>query len=132
MQSSNHRPEALGERVRRLRLASGLTQDEFVRRSGLSKSHIVQVEKGTIGQLRSDTLQSYAEVLGVSPDYLLTGEEPAPADGLPDLEAYFRMRGVLSEDQIRQIVGVIREQEELQLEVRALRQAAEQAERDAD
>jgi transcriptional regulator with XRE-family HTH domain len=67
--------ETLGERVRRFRNAAGLTQDEFARRTHVSRSHLAQVEGGVIHELKSGKILEYCDALGVSPTELLTGRQ---------------------------------------------------------
>lgn len=64
-------PITLGERVRKLREAQGLTQVKLAAQVGISDSLIAQVETGKV-QPSLNTLEKMAEALGVSVDYFLT------------------------------------------------------------
>lgn len=64
-------PITLGERVRKLREAQGLTQVKLAAQVGISDSLIAQVETGK-AQPSLNTLEKLAETLGVSVDYFLT------------------------------------------------------------
>ena len=65
---------AMGLRIRRLRLAQGLTQEQLSEKLGLSVSFVGHMERGS--RLASlETLMGLSDALGVSADYLLRGEE---------------------------------------------------------
>lgn len=73
-----HLMETMGERLKKCREAKGLSQQALADKVGLKS-------QGTIGNIESDTrgygarVVAIAEVLGVSPDYLLLkAEDPAP------------------------------------------------------
>lgn len=67
---------SLGERLRKARETSGITQQELESRSGLAQALISKLERGK-HQPRFDTLQRYADGLGVSVTSLLSGTSPA-------------------------------------------------------
>jgi transcriptional regulator with XRE-family HTH domain len=71
-------PMAIKERLRELRIAAGLTQQELAVRAGLSVSAVAHLEVGRIPDPRVSTLQALARALGVSLDSL-AGEEPPQA-----------------------------------------------------
>lgn len=66
-------PESVGQRIRALRLANNLTQDEFASQLGVSRSAIAQWETDRAGQVR-ENLERIAKVLGTSIAYLVSGE----------------------------------------------------------
>jgi transcriptional regulator with XRE-family HTH domain len=55
-----------GEKVKRLRRGSGLTQVQLAEKSGVSQGTIAQVENGEVAQPRPSTIVRLAEALGVS------------------------------------------------------------------
>jgi transcriptional regulator with XRE-family HTH domain len=65
--------ESVGARIRALRLAHNLTQDEFANRLGVSRSAIAQWETDRAGQVR-DNLERIAKILNTSLAYLVSGE----------------------------------------------------------
>lgn len=67
----------LGEKVRKLREAQGLTQAKLARQVGLSDSLIAQIETGK-AQPSLNTLDRLADVLGVSTSYFLTQDGEIP------------------------------------------------------
>lgn len=67
---------AVGENVRRLRTARGLTQLQFAAATGLSLSYVRRMEAGRANP-RATTLALVARSLGVSEADLLTRDEQA-------------------------------------------------------
>lgn len=65
--------ESVGQRIRALRLANNLTQEEFAAKLGVSRSAIAQWETDRAGQVR-ENLERIAKVLGTSLAYLVSGE----------------------------------------------------------
>ena len=57
------RERGFGERLRRYRLATGLTQEQLAERSGLSARGISDLERGARGVPRKDTLQLLIQAL---------------------------------------------------------------------
>jgi transcriptional regulator with XRE-family HTH domain len=68
----------LKDRVRELRKAADLTQQELASRAELSISVVVQIESGKIPDPRLTTLRKLARALGVTLDELAGGVEPEP------------------------------------------------------
>jgi transcriptional regulator with XRE-family HTH domain len=66
-------PESVGTRIRALRLAANLTQDEFAAKLDVSRSAIAQWETGRAGQVR-DNMERIAKILNTSLGYLASGE----------------------------------------------------------
>jgi transcriptional regulator with XRE-family HTH domain len=65
--------ESVGARIRALRLASNLTQDELAAKLGVSRSAIAQWETDRAGQVR-ENMERIAKVLNTSLGYLVSGE----------------------------------------------------------
>ena len=65
--------ESVGMRIRALRLANNLTQDEFAQKLNVSRSAIAQWETDRAGQIR-ENLERISRVLGTSLAYLVSGE----------------------------------------------------------
>ena len=61
----------VGERVRRVRRAQDLTQEQLAARASLSVITISRLEKGTAKAVYADTVVALARALHVSTDYLL-------------------------------------------------------------
>jgi transcriptional regulator with XRE-family HTH domain len=63
----------IGERLRQLRKAKKMTQQDVADRLKLAKSTISQYENG-VNEPDADTLAKLAELLDTTTDYLITGE----------------------------------------------------------
>jgi transcriptional regulator with XRE-family HTH domain len=66
-------PTTVGERVRRLRIELGLTQDELAQKAGISKSFLSDLENGK-RSIGAETLLDLGRAMSVSLDYLMTGK----------------------------------------------------------
>ena len=64
----------LGARIKKRRKELNLTQDKLAESSGISKSHLCDVEKGK-KDITTAKLLEIARVLSVSLDFLLTGDD---------------------------------------------------------
>ena len=67
----------IGERIRRLRKDRHMTQEELAHMLGLHNSAKPKYEKGRVSNIKKATLLKMAEILEVSPSYLLGIEEYA-------------------------------------------------------
>lgn len=77
----------LGDRIRQLREARGLTRLQLGERAELHESHIGLLERNERPNARHETMQKLADALGVSVEYLLTGM-PAANDPYADVVDY--------------------------------------------
>ncbi|MDF2630520.1 MAG: Helix-turn-helix domain [Symbiobacteriaceae bacterium] len=71
--------EGLGSRLARLRTERGLAGRELAIMTGIPYGDLVALEAGNRRRLQADTTRKLAEFFGTTPDYLLDGQEPAPA-----------------------------------------------------
>jgi transcriptional regulator with XRE-family HTH domain len=67
--------ETVGARIRALRLARGLTQDQLAHACDVSRSAVAQWETDRAGQLRGN-ITRIADALAAPVEYLLQGEPP--------------------------------------------------------
>lgn len=68
-----------GERIRALRREHKLTQEELGAKIGVQKAAIQKYEKGTVKNIKRDSLIALAHILGTTPEYLL-GWDDAPSN----------------------------------------------------
>jgi transcriptional regulator with XRE-family HTH domain len=71
----------IGERIRSLRMARGLSQEEVARRTGIGLKSYGDLERGRTRDPHYSTLRGVARALGVRVEELL--EEPVPLDEAP-------------------------------------------------
>lgn len=69
---------SVGDRIREIREARRMTQDQLAEQSGISKGFLSDVENNK-RNVSSDNLLRVANVLGASLDYLLRGASSEPA-----------------------------------------------------
>ncbi len=72
---------SMAERIKELRIAAGLTQEELGEKIGLQKSAIAKYENGRVENIKRSTIQAMADLFGVKPSYILGFDEddgPAP------------------------------------------------------
>lgn len=65
--------DTLADRLRRLRLAAGMSQAQLAERSGLSLRAVTDLEQGLRTDPRASTVQALARALGVTMESLLAG-----------------------------------------------------------
>jgi transcriptional regulator with XRE-family HTH domain len=70
------RPETVGMRIRALRLARGLTQDQLAAACDVSRSAVAQWETDRAGQLRGN-ITRIADALATTVEHVLQGERPS-------------------------------------------------------
>lgn len=73
MKVEERSPEILGKRMRAMRLAKGLTQDDVAKRAGFTNTYISKIERGAVA-LPPSTMARLGKALGVSPEKFLVGE----------------------------------------------------------
>lgn len=64
-----------GERIRKLRKEHSLTQEELGSKIGVQKAAIQKYEKGTVTNIKRDSLIKLAQILDTTPEYLLGWDE---------------------------------------------------------
>lgn len=68
----------IGERIRTLRMAEGLTQEDLGRLCGTTKQTIYKYECGIVTNIPSDRLDRLAEALHSTPAVLMGWEDAPP------------------------------------------------------
>lgn len=72
--------ETMGDRIRQLRVAQGLTQPQLAERVGVTKSAVSQWEDGSTSNVKLEVFLLLCEVLRTDPKYLVWGSNRAPTD----------------------------------------------------
>lgn len=73
----------MGERIRMLRLARGLSQDQLSKKLGVTVGAVSQWESGATENIRLRTFLELCEVLVVTPHYLVLGPSATGPQSLP-------------------------------------------------
>jgi transcriptional regulator with XRE-family HTH domain len=82
-----------GQRIRQRRIELGLRQGEFARLCGISQSGLSDLERGDNRLPSAETLHVMAEILKVTPAWIITGkngELTVPTDQEQELLTQFR------------------------------------------
>ena len=64
-----------GERIKRLRLEKGITQEAMAKALKTTKQTISKYENGIVTNIPSDRIESIAELLNSTPEYILGWEK---------------------------------------------------------
>lgn len=65
----------MGDRIRLLRKAKGMTLQDLAQAVGVTKAAVWQWERGATANIKLVTFLRLVEVLGTSPDYLVHGPD---------------------------------------------------------
>jgi len=71
-----------GEKLRKLRTAKGLHQDEVAKEIGVSRRAYISYEKSNVRPRKRSTFEKLANVLGCDTEYLLAEDSPGTLSGL--------------------------------------------------
>ena len=94
----------IGSHVRARRLALGLSQENLATELGVKHQHVSRIELGDATP-SLEMLLSLSRKLGVSTDYLLTGQQIAPLDAAGAIRA----EPDISATAKRHLVGILEE-----------------------
>lgn len=68
----------MGDRIKHLRKAKGLTQEELGKYIGVKKAAIMKYEKGNVQNMKRSSIEILSNLFGVTPSYLMClDEEPS-------------------------------------------------------
>lgn len=65
----------MGERIRFYRNKQGLTMEQLGDMLGVRRAAVMKYEDGSVENIKRSTIKRMAEIFGVSPCYLMWGEE---------------------------------------------------------
>lgn len=100
-------PNTMGEKIRALRKAAGLTLEQLADATESSKSYIWELENRPTSRPSAEKIQRIAKVLGVIPEFL-TDDDRTEASVSDRDQAFFRKFTGLPEDKKRQIEGILK------------------------
>ena len=85
----------IGEKIKHLRIKSGLTQEDIAKSTGTTKQAIYKYENGIVTNIPTDKIEKMADLFGVTPSYLMgwddepKKEQPPIPDGLTEDERFW-------------------------------------------
>jgi transcriptional regulator with XRE-family HTH domain len=95
----------LGEKLKSLRKAAGLSLDQLSEQTGISKSYLWELENRDAAKPSAETLTKVSDRLNVTTDYLL--DEKAGLDEGVKKEAFFRKFNRLQPDDQKKIEEIV-------------------------
>ena len=84
----------IGEKIKRLRLERGMTQEELGKSIGVQKAAINKYETGVVVNLKKETIQGLARALDVNPVWLMDEEDDWP----PSPSVHSMVRQAMDQD----------------------------------
>lgn len=81
--------ETVGDRLKKLRLARKLSQEQVAKAVGVKQGSYTQLERGVSKTPRSANLAKYARLYEVNPEWLMTGkgsQQPVEALGVEETD----------------------------------------------
>ncbi|AGC67409.1 putative transcriptional regulator [Thermoclostridium stercorarium subsp. stercorarium DSM 8532] len=97
---------AIGDRIKKLRIEKGMTQEELAKYIDSTKQTIYKYENNIVTNIPSDKIEKIAEALGTTPSYLMGWNDTASKNNVkkPITVAAHIPDGVeLTEEDIKQI-----------------------------
>lgn len=68
----------MGERIRALRIAKGLSQQELADQLGITKGAVMHWETGRTKNIKNETMLALVQVLGTDQEFLIFGPDRMP------------------------------------------------------
>lgn len=98
----------MGERIKRLRIERGMTQEELGKAVGLQRAAINKYEKGIVESIKRTTIIKLAEVLNTTPSYLVGYEDDEEISELTAIqEELMEKIYELTPDNQRTLIGIV-------------------------
>ncbi len=104
----------MGNKIRSLRKAEGLTLEGLANQVGAGKSYLWELENKGVGNPSAERLTKIAEILKVTPEYLLDDNLQQVEPEIED-EAFFRQYRRLNKrtkEQLRKIMETLAESDQ--------------------
>jgi len=98
---------SIGEKIRSLRKALGMTLDEFATEIGASKSSVWELENKETVRPSADRINAVARALNVTPEFLLDDKAVSPSANVAD-QAFFRRYQQLSDPTKQQLHEILK------------------------
>lgn len=104
---------SLGRKVNTLRREKGLSLEELAKATGSSKSYMWELESKPVARPSAEKLTRIAEVLEVTPEYLLDEGRSAPGDEEADRAFYRKYQGLddSTKNKLKRILDALEDDE---------------------
>lgn len=101
----------MGDRIRYLRELNGMTQEELGELIDVQKSAIRKYEKGSVENIKRSAIKIMADRFGVTPCYLMWGDEPQEQveETTPEVNELIRLFLSLPKDVQDRVLGLVRD-----------------------
>lgn len=105
---------SLGQKVKNLRRAKGMTLDQLAHATGSSKSYMWEIENKPVARPSAEKLARIAEVLGVTTEYLMDQDRSEPTDSELDVAFFrkFQSADPAVKDKLKRILDVLDDDDE--------------------
>lgn len=97
----------LGEKIRLLRKDKGLTLEQLADKTESSKGYIWELENRETKNPSAEKLRKIADILNVTPEFLLNEKMTDPTTAKVLQETFFRKFGNLNEEDQKKIMLII-------------------------
>lgn len=77
------------DRIKRLRLEKGLTQEELGKLLGVGHSAVAKYENGMTKNIKTATVAKMAKIFNCKPSYIMAMEDKAVSVDMPDMSEDF-------------------------------------------
>ena len=103
----------MGERIKEFREKAGLTQEQLGEKIGVQKSAIRKYEKGSVENIKRSSIKTMAQLFGVTPSYLMWGDErdsdtPSPQSPASDRDRVAAIFSSLTEENQKRLLDFAR------------------------
>lgn len=97
---------SLGTRIKELRIKNNLSLQDVADKTGISKAHVWDMEKGNSGNPSVELVTKLADLFKVSVAYMV-GEDPSVSGEKPELIALYRDLKKLEPQTLEAIQGFV-------------------------
>lgn len=99
----------MGNRIKELRIAAGLTQTELGEKLGIGSSAVAKYEKGRVKNIKQSTIAKMADIFGCTPSHVMALDDDQPPTSFLTLSDIIKKRRIelqLSLQEVAVAVGV--------------------------
>lgn len=94
----------VGEKIKILRIAADMTQEDLGKLLNVSKATIQKYECGNIQNLKTTHIKKLCEIFGKQPNYFFFDDEPPPSDDEKLLDMIQQLHGDVVKNIVENII----------------------------